>query len=168
MRDAMAFRWSNGGFFPTDRFAESAAEQFADGAAYWLSVEPERSEKTHKHEFAFVKEAWKTLPENIAHLYPSSEHLRKRALIDAGFYTERLIDAGSQAAALRVAAFAREEDEFAWVVTRGPMVVVRKAKSQSHRAMGAGDFHRSKQAVLEVIAGLLGTTVEALSHARAA
>lgn len=168
MRDSIAFRLSNGGFFPTERFVEKVREHFAEGAVYWMSIEPERSEKTHKHEFAWLREAWKNLPESIAHLYPTTEHLRKRALIEAGFYTERLIDAGTAAAALRVAAFAREEDEFAWVVTRGPMVVVRKAKSQSHRAMGGPDFQRSKQAILEIVSNLIGVEPEQLQRARAA
>lgn len=167
-REVMAFHWSNGGFFPTERFIEAAHEAFAERTTYWLSVEAERSEKTHKHEFAWLKEAWKNLPDAIAHLYPTSEHLRKRALIEGGFYTETIIDCGSQAAALRVAAFARGEDEFALVITRGPIVVVRKAKSQSHRAMGAGDFQRSKQAVLEIVSGLIGVEPDQLQKAQAA
>lgn len=165
MSDAIACKWTNGVFIPAPRFADKAGELFVEGATYWLNIEPERSEKTHKHEFAWLREAWKTLPESIAHLYPSTEHLRKRALIEAGFYTETIVDAGTTAAALRVAAFARGEDEFALVITRGPIVVVRKAKSQSHRAMGAANFQRSKQAALEVVSAMLGIEPQDLARA---
>lgn len=168
MSDAISCRWTGETFEPTDRFKATAEEQFYVGAAYWLNVEAERTEKSHRHEFGWVREAWKNLPETIAYLYPTAEHLRKRALIEGGFYTERVLDVGTNAAALRVAVFAREEDEFAHVVVRGPIVVVRKAKSQSHRAMGAADFQRSKQAILEIISALIGVDPGALLQARAA
>jgi hypothetical protein len=163
--NAMAFRWSNRALIPTDRFSDAADEQFTDGAVYWVSVEPERTEKTHNHEFAWLKEAWKNLPDHLAEQFPTPDHLRKRALIDAGFYTETIIDVGSNAAALRVRAYAQAEDQFAAVVVRGPFVVVRKAKSQSRRAMGAVDFQRSKTAVLEIVSALIGVTPETLARA---
>jgi hypothetical protein len=167
-RETMAFTWRGAGFVPALRFMERAREMFADGAVYWLSVEPERSDKTHNHEFAWLSEAWKTLPESIAADFPSSEALRKRALIECGYYDQETIDAGSKAAAERVAAYVRRRDAFAWVVTRGGVVVVRTAHSQSRHAMGAGDFQRSKQAVLEWVSNLIGVTPEQLTRAKAA
>lgn len=165
MRDSMAFKWTNGVFIPAARFADKAREEFVEGAVYWLSVEAERTEKTHRHEFAWLREAWKSLPEGVSDLYPTSEHLRKRALIQAGFYTERVIDAGTKAAALRVAAYVRSEDEFAWVATRDHIVVVRKARSQSRQAMGGAEFNRSKQAILQIIADLIGVEPQQLGRA---
>lgn len=153
---------------PSARFAEKANEQFVAGATYWLSIEPERSEKTHNHEFAVVNEAWKTLPESLQADFPTSDSLRKRALIECGYYTEERIDAGTQAAALRVAAYVRAKDQFAWVVTRGGVVVVRNAVSQSRQAMGAAAFQESKTRILEWIADLIGVELEQLSRARAA
>lgn len=167
-RETQAFLWTGDAFVPTARFVTAAQEKFVPGAAYWLSVEPERSEKTHNHEFGFIATAWKNLPDHLAEHFPTAEHLRKRALIDAGYYTETILDVGSNAAALRVRAYAQAEDEFAVVVVRGPVVVVRKAKSQSRRAMGAGQFHASKQAVLEIVAGLIGVTPDALAQTREA
>jgi hypothetical protein len=172
-RETMAFqcvttRSGGVGFIPAPRFAETAREHFVDGATYWLSVEPERSEKTHNHEFAVVTEAWKTLPESLQADFPTSESLRKRALIECGYYTEELIDAGTQAAALRVAAYVRAKDQFAWVVTRGGVVVVRNAISQSRQAMGAAAFQESKSKILDWIADLIGVEVEQLSRAHAA
>jgi hypothetical protein len=168
MSDAMAFRARPGGFVPTPRFQEAFRENFVTDATYWLNVEPERSEKTHNHEFGWLSEAWKTLPDHLADQMPTSEHLRKRALIDAGYYTEQIIDVGSNAAALRVAAYARGEDQFAYVVVRGPIVAVRKAKSQSRRAMGAADFQASKTAILDLISSWIGVAPADLLQARAA
>lgn len=172
-RGAMAFKCvttrSGGvGFVPAPRFVEQARELFVDDATYWLSIEPERSDKTHNHEFAVIAEAWKTLPESIQADFPTAESLRKRALIECGYYTEERIDAGTQAAALRVAAYVRGKDQFAWVVTRGGVVVVRNAISQSRQAMGGPAFQESKTKILEWISDLIGVEVEQLSRARAA
>lgn len=167
-REVMAFRWAGAGFIPAPRFAEAAQEKFAPNTVYWLSVEAERTEKSHNHEFAVIAEAWKTLPESVQANFPNAESLRKRALIESGYYTEELIDAGSKAAAERVAAYVRAKDTFAWVVTRGGFVVVRNAVSQSRAAMGAQAFQESKTKVLEWIADLIGVTVEQLTRARAA
>lgn len=170
MADAILCAWDAdaGTFVPAPRFHNIVGERFVDGAIYWLNTEPERSEKTHNHEFGWLAEAWKNLPEHLADLYPSSEHLRKRALVEAGFYHETVVDVGTVAGALRVAAYARADDEFAVVAVRGPVVVIRKAKSQSKRAMGAADFQRSKQAILEIVSRLIGVDPQALYVARAA
>lgn len=168
----MRFRWSrsNGAFFPLRAFAERAGREFVDEAVYQLAPHEDRSDKTHRHEFAFIREAWKQLPEELAEAYPSPKALRKRALIAAGFYTEQIIDAGSNAAALRVASGIRAfpGDDFPIVVVRGPLVAIRRAKSQSYRAMDRAEFARSKEAVLAVVAELIGVDPEALQNARAA
>jgi hypothetical protein len=132
-------------------------------------IEQERSEQSHRHEFAWLREAWQNLPEYLADLYPTPDHLRKRALIEAGFYDETMVDAGTNAAALRVAReLIRPMDEFAHVVVRGPLIVMRRAKSQSRRAMNKAEFQASKTAIMQVIADMLGTTVDHLSKERAA
>lgn len=102
------------------------------------------------------------LPEDLAPLFPTEDHLRKRALIQAGYYTETAIDAGTRAAALRVAAAVPALDEFAFAKVEGPIVLVRRAKSQSMRAMGAKQFYESKAAIMQVIADMLDVTPEDL------
>ena len=72
--------------------------------------------------------------------------------------------AGTKATALRVAAFVRTKNEFAHVVTRGPLVVVREPKSQSVQAMGAEDFQRSKDDVLGWVSNLIGVAPETLTR----
>ena len=170
MSDLIACRASNGALIPTDRFTARADELFVDGAVYWVNVEAERTEKSHRHEFAWLKEAWKQIPERLAAEYPTTEHLRKRALIEGGFYDEQVIDAGSEAAALRVMQAVRSfpGECFSMVFIRGRYVFVRRAKSQSKAAMGAADFQRSKTAILEIVSDLIGVTPQTLQRQREA
>lgn len=166
MRDGMAYRCSNGGLFPTERFIERFRERFAEGAIYWLTEEPERTEKSHNHEFAFISTAWKTLPEHLTAEYPSSEALRKRALIATGWCTVQDYVCGSRAEAARWAANLRRElDEYALVVVSESVVRVYRARSQARRAMGGVDFQKSKTDVLHWIADLIGVAPEELSRA---
>lgn len=150
----LVFEWTGSAMAPLNRRA--AERQYVRGEQYCLDVCEERSVATHNHEFAWLHDAWMNLPEAVADLYPSPEHLRKRALIQAGYYDEEIIDVGSKACALRVAASYRRVDDFAYVVARGPMVVIRRAKSQSRRAMDRMTFQASKTAIMDVVAQLLG------------
>ncbi len=139
-----------------------ADRHFVIGQRYMMAPYESRSQASHNHEFAWLAEAWRNLPEVLAGEIPTPEHLRKRALIEAGFFDETKVDAGSQAAALRVAAFMRGIDDFAAVVTRGPVVARRVAKSQSRRSMDAREFQASKQAILEVVSAMIGVAPEDL------
>lgn len=132
-----------------------ADKDFVVGIRYPLVIHEDRSTKTHNHEFAWLRDAWMNLPEDLADIYPTAEHLRKRALIQAGFYDEQIVDAGSQAAALRVAAAFRSREEFSLVIVRGSLVILRTAKSQSRRAMTRKEFQESKTAIMDVIAAMI-------------
>ena len=99
--------------------------------------------------------------------FASAEHLRKAALIKAGYRDERSVVCGSAAAAERVAAFVRPLDDFALVSVSGASVVVLTAKSQRVRAMGKAQFEASKEAVLNAVAELVGTTTAELTRAAA-
>lgn len=159
----MPFRWSGEAMEPVGRFAKMADREFVIGRIYRMAEIEERSMASHNHEFAWLKEAWLNLPEALTDEYPSPEHLRKRALVQAGFYTEQVVDAGSNAAALRVATRDRSRNEFSLVIVRGPLVIIRDPMSQSMRAMGAKEFQRSKTAIMEVVADLIGVTTDDLA-----
>jgi hypothetical protein len=162
-------KWDGDSFSPLPRFDRQADARFVIGETYNLAAVEDRSDASHRHEFAWLREAWQSLPESLSDQFPSPEHLRKRALIDAGFYDEQIVDAGTNRAALRVAAAFRTREEFALVIVRGGYVFIRTAKSQTRRAMDKAEFQRSKTAIMETIATLIGVTPEALSeHARAA
>lgn len=151
--------WDGESLVPANAFwAKRADEQLVVGERYPIKVWQERSVNSHDHFFAAVSESWKNLPERLAMLFPTPEHLRKRALIDAGYYNEAIIDAGSKAAAVRVAAAIRAIDDFALVFVRDVYVIRREAKSQSYKAMGKKDFQESKTAVLDIVSEMVGVT----------
>lgn len=141
-----------------------ARDRFTDGKTYLLVDVEERSARSHDHEFAWLAEAFKHLPEHLTHDFPSPEHLRKRALIDAGFYQETIVDCGTKAAAERVAAFMRADDGFAVAVVRGCYAIKRVARSQSRRTMDKVEFQASKTAILEIVSALIGVTPDRLTR----
>jgi hypothetical protein len=154
------FRWDGEYMVP---LRPSAADRhYVIGQDYRLEVREERSVASHAHEFAWLTEAWKNLPEEVADLYPTPDHLRKRALIQAGYYDETIIDVGTNAGALRVASAIRAREEFSHVVVRGPLVAIRTAKSQSRRSMNKQEFQASKTALMEVVAAMIGVATDEL------
>lgn len=162
----IACTWDGEAFRPLPRLARLADQHFVIGETYPLVVQEQRSQATHAHYFACIHAAWDNLPEDDQR-FPTPEHLRKWALIRAGYSDERSIVCASKAEALRVAAFVRPIDEYAVVVARDCVVKVFTAQSQSLRAMGRADFAKSKQAVLDVLAGLIGADPAALGRSAA-
>ena len=159
----MKMRWDGERFEPLGRSAQEATARFVIGAVYALEEIAPRSEASHNHFFACLAEAWRNLPEDQSEQFPSPDHLRKWALIKQGFRDERSIVCGSNALALRIAAFVRPMDEFAIVTVANSVVMVWTAKSQSLRAMGKADFEASKNAVLGYVATLIGTSADELA-----
>jgi len=162
-------RWQDGVL----RLLTNQSPDLDEGEAVIVSIERMRSPATHKHQFAWVKDAWANLPEHLA-MMPWSETpetLRKHALIATGYSTTTVIDCGSKAAAGRVkaalvAAEAKAEGYALGRVT-GPVVTVWTPLSQSYRAMGAEQFQASKTAILEWIAAQIGVAPEDLRRAAA-
>jgi len=162
----MAFTWNGEAMVPAK--PKAADKVFVIGRRYWLEEVSDRSWVSHRHEFAWIAEAWQNLPEQLADTFPTPEHLRKAALIATGYFRETVIDAGNAAAALRVAAYARGEDEFASVKARGSTVIVRKARSQrmhGHDRMDKTEFQASKDAIIGWISQLIGVEPERLRGA---
>lgn len=157
---ALPFLWDGESFVPLK--PRAADKYYVVGQQYWMIEQTPRSQASHDQQFAWLQEAWQQLPEKYADLYPSPDHLRYRALIDCGYYDETIIDAGSNAAALRVATAIQGREPFALVIVRGPAVVIRTAKSQKKRLMGAKLFQESKQAILEHISQMIDVAPEAL------
>lgn len=159
-------RYEGGGLFraPNAFWATRCDKQYAIGEVRPMAAYEDRSYASHNHEFAWLTEAWRNLPEDLAELYPSPLHLRKRALIQCGYYDETIVDAGTKAAAMRVAAAFRAREEFSWIVVRGPLVVIRTAKSQSRRAMAKKEFEESKAALLETVSAMLGISPDELTR----
>jgi hypothetical protein len=153
----LCFTWNGEAMIPMRPTA--ADKEYVIGRRYWLEEVSDRSWISHRHEFAFVRSAWENLPEALADTFPSPEHLRKAALIATGWHRETVFDAGSNAAALRFAAYAKNEDEFAHVLVRGPTAIVRKARSQrmhGHDRMDREEFQKAKDDIMGWIANLIG------------
>lgn len=164
----LRFSWDGEAFYP--RAPKLADKYFVIGQEYSLAPHEDRSVASHRHYFASVNEAHGNLPEILAERLPTPEHLRKYALIKAGYRDERSIVCASKAEAQRVKAFVEPIDDFAIVVADGATVTVFTAKSQSLRAMGKKAFAESKDAVLRIISEMIGVDVGTLQQntARAA
>lgn len=159
------FTWTDDGVMrPVGRFSAIADKVYVVGENYNLEIVPQRSGATHKHFFACLADAWANLTEAHAGRWHSPEHLRKWALVQAGFRNETTYIAQSKAEAMRFASFVRSQDEYAVVQTEGNMVAIYTAKSQSEKAMSRKEFQASKEAVLDVIARLLGVTPDELAR----
>lgn len=161
MSDAppIRFQWKGDGFSPATPYqARLADKHFVIGETYTLIEHQERSQKSHSHYFARVHDAFLNLPEEYAERFPTEDHMRRYALIKAGFYNSTTLICATHADAVRTASFLRPIDEFSIVTVQECAVIRYTAKSQSARAMGNEDFQRSKDAVLEILSNLVGTT----------
>ena len=162
---AIACVWDGESFTPANpHWAKRADQLYTVGETYSLDIREDRSTASHRQYFAAIAEAWGNLPDDAAERFPTFEHLRKWALIRAGYRDERSIVCSSKAEARRVKAFIRPMDEYAVVLARDAVVIVYTAQSQSMRAMGKAEFQRSKDKVLDVIAELIGTTRKTLAR----
>lgn len=175
MSAPLTYRWDGEAMRPLPRFSREADKQFVVGETYPLAVEHGRTARSHNHEFAWIDDAWQTLPEAIAGEYPTAEHLRKRALIATGFCTIRDHVCASRAEAARLAAVLRGElDEYTLVLVNETVVRVCRPESQSKKTMGVKRFQESKTAIMDHVAKLLGiasgdlTRLDAQHTARAA
>jgi hypothetical protein len=161
----LLFRWEGDAFKPIQRHAKECDKRYVIGEHYALEEIQERSSKSHAHYFACVGQAWANLREDVAEQFPTAEHLRKFALIKAGYFDSRTIVAKSKAEALRLAAFIRPMDEFAIVTADNMVVTVYTAKSQNHRSMHRTQFAKSKEAVLAILATMIDVAPAALERA---
>jgi hypothetical protein len=169
-RAPVTYTWDGEAMVPLASLAKRCDEMFVVGERYRLEEASDRSTATHNHEFAWLAEAWKTLPERYK-LEPwaqSAEHLRKYALIATGHCLTDTFTCGSNAEALRWAPRLRSDDEYCIVQVQGSVVHRYRAKSQARKAMNRKEFQASKQAILEFVAGLLEVTPETLANVREA
>lgn len=145
-----------------------ADKRFVVGETYTLDEIFVRSHATHAHYFACIKAAWDSLPDQLRPQFPSPEHLRKYALIRAGFNTMVQHPCKSAAEAERLAAVIRPYDTYQIVEIdpdRPTVVTVYHALSQDHRSMDKAQFQASKEAVLQWIGDLIVADVTQQSEA---
>ena len=168
MNAPLPWRYEGGGVLRSTSpfFAKRADQQYEAGKTYLLLEMHERSEASHRQYFASINDAWSSLPDGMAVDFPTPDILRRHALIMTGFRRERKFVASSKAEARKIAAFLRPQsvsDDYAIISVHENIVIEWKAKSQSYKEMGKVDFQKSKQAVLDFVAELIGVTPETLS-----
>ena len=156
------FHWDGEAMIPQPRFRTLADKQYTPGECYTLGVSEDRSAASHRHFFACLNEAWRNLPEDKTERYPSPEHLRKWALIRAGYHNERSVVCESRKQADAIVALVEALDEFSVTVVKGPVVKIYTAKSQSNENMTRADFEKSKGDVLAILAEVIGVTPKQL------
>ena len=156
--------WTDDGSFkPLPRFAKAADAAFVVGAQYHVEAQEPRSMKSHNFYFAQLNEYWLNLPEAIAVDFPTVETLRYRALIMSGFANSRQFIASSKAEAVRLAAFMRGSACYSIIAVKECVVTELTPQSQSLKAMGKDEFNRSKQAVLDYCAALVGAKANGIA-----
>lgn len=144
-----------------------------EGEIVFVTIEHGRSEASHRHQFAWIKDAWSTLPESLMFedWAATPETMRKRALIECGFYEQVIVDCGEDKTARDVAKeigkARRAAHGYAVAAVRGSVAVIRWPESQTYRAMGSKRFQESKTAILDWIAGKLGVSPDELRRAAA-
>lgn len=152
--------WTGESFKPLRQFHNLAGASFVIGERYVIEPEMPRSGASHRHQWPTLKEAWMNLPENLVDEFPTSEHLRKRGLIECGYRKEYRFACRSPADLIQAIAAITDGNEYAVISTSGNAGVVWVPKSQSMKEMPGGEFNRSKQAILEWAFGLCGLKPE--------
>jgi hypothetical protein len=153
----LALRYlGDGKFIASSRAMAFRCETLAmNEPSIWKKVEP-RSMKSHEHFFAIVDDAWANLPEVLSQEFPSPEHLRKWALIKAGYCTTVKVACATNQDAIKLVNQAAAMDTFAVCELVGNVVTIARAESQSVRAMCGERFQKSKEKVLDVLSQMLG------------
>lgn len=165
----LPFMWDGEAMQVRPGFQRQADQQFCVGERYRLAPVEDRSDISHNHEFAWLREAWASLPEALSDRFPSPAVLRKWALIQAGFCTVTDHVCQFKTEARRTAEILRAQtDDYAVVLIEGTVVRVLKAKSQSRKAMDKAEFQASKTAIMEIVGGLIGVDADTLGQQRAA
>jgi hypothetical protein len=162
MSDVLPMRYQGNGMF---RCLHPKRIKLDVGEVHGWAMAEHRSKSSHDHFFACVNEAWKSLPEDMADDFPSPEHLRKFALIKAGFCSETRIVCANNSEAMVLATKAKTMDKFALVAIDGKTVTIWTADSQRKDAMGRQRFQEAKDKALHIISQLIGTDAATLRDA---
>lgn len=168
--DLIRVHWDGECLVP-DRPSDKAQveERFGQGEVFPVDLDPKRSTRTHNHYFAIIKNAWDNLPERLANepFARSTETLRKHALISRNYCDIDTIAIGEEIQAARVAGemrkISRRAENYQVISTQGTVIHVFTAKTQRVNVMGRTEFNKSKTAVIEWLADLIGTTPEKLA-----
>lgn len=173
----LPFKWDGTTMTPEQRFVALARRQFIKDCVYVLEGHEPASHADRGHYFASIKEAWNNLDAETTARYPTPEHLRKWALIKAGWRIENVVFGPDEAWAIRTVAFNKRQDDFAVTIVIAPSggdelwsVRILVARSQKigrpeDGMMTKDEWRQSKQDVLDILSQRLGVTRRELTKA---
>lgn len=156
--------WNGEVLVPVRGYQRQADASLVIGTRYTVEVEEPRNMAQHKGYFARIHEAWQSMPEELLEDYPSSEHLRKRALIKTGYASMTDFVCASSVQAVAAARAFTGADKYALVEISDRAVRIWQAESQSLRAMGSQRFKRSIDEVERWIGDLLEIPPEVMAR----
>lgn len=151
---------------PEPRFRALCERQYALDESYALGPVDGVSSASRGGFFASVKEAWSNLPDDDTR-FPTPEHLRKRALVQAGWatHTQTVMDTKKDAVAF--AKGLRRVDEYAVIKVSRNVVDCWIAKSIATGQISGDEFRGVKTRALDWVASLAGTNrAELEQHSR--
>ena len=158
----VVFVWTGNSMVPLPRYKNQCDTQFLVDCEYPLTIIEARSRASHNHYFASVEEAYKNLPDSLKEKFPSATHLRKKALVECGYCTEKNFVCDTDEHAMNLAVYIRSIDEYAIIRLSGNVVKVFEAHSQDAANMGRELFMASKNAVLDYVSTLIGVKTSEL------
>ena len=157
-QNALRMRWSGTAFEPVNEYVGRKADaEYVVGQVYLVSGEQEQSALSRAHQFAWLHQAYLSLPDEVAARFIDEDHVRKHGLIAGGFASTTVIDCATNAEAKRWMKILTAEDPYCIVKVSGTSLMRFTARSQSARSMGAKEFQASKNSVLQYVADLLGS-----------
>ncbi len=152
------FTWTDDGVMaPLPRFRALCDRQYAVGEEYALGPVENIPGNSRAPLFIAAKETWNSLPEDDDR-FPTPEHLRKRALVRAGWAThaQYVLDTPKDAKALALAL--RQHDGYAVIRISGSTVEVWTAKSIAAGQISAEEWKVVKERALAFLATVTGVT----------
>jgi len=154
----VVFIWNGEQMIPLPRFKRLCDQQFAINEEYPLAILEGRSLASHNHYFAWLHEAFDNLAEEYAQEFPTPEHMRAWALVQAGYATESnfVLDTAKDARQMAIAL--RKTSPLAVIKVSGNVVKHFEAESQSMATMKKDRFEESKAKVIEIVAAMARTT----------
>lgn len=162
------FIWTDEGVMkPLPRFKTLCDRQYAVGEEYALGPIDNIPSKSRAGFFVDLHNAWSTMQEGD-NRFPSETHLRKRALIAAGWatHTQTVLDTPKDAQKSKI--MLNRVEEYALVTIGGCVVDVWIAKSIANGQITAEQWRVVKPKALAWIAEQANTTVEDLQNFRKA
>jgi hypothetical protein len=157
-------QWDGEVMRPVGRGLQLATEQYVPGERYMLEPLDARSLAEHRHYFAWLNEAWANLPEQWGNRWTNPEQLRKWALNQTPFCTTTVHRTASVAEAKNLVRYLLVVDDELEIERIGRRVIVKKADSQNFQSMSKKKFRESKEAVMAVVAMLIGVTPQTLKR----